>query len=514
MTEKFDAVVLNEKDNCATLLRNLKAGQTALVYLPGGQSPKPIVLKNDIDFAHKVALVDIAAGDSVVKYGEVIGHASCRIKQGQHVHVHNVDSNRARGDETDGDRQTEQENFDNVNNDSLVLNRPVIDAHDMTFMGYPRADGSAGTRNYVGVISCVVCANDVVSKLGEIEGVAGFTHQQGCSQTKPDIESIQEVLINLAKNPNLGAVIYVSLGCESVQSQRVVEEAKKTGKPVELLVIQQEGGLSKTVEKAKTLVEQFKKAIAAERVAVPIQKLKIGLKCGSSDTTQGLSANVVCGKVTEIFAAAACGVVMGETTEFMGAEHIAARHAKDAKTARAIVDLVAAMEARAKAVGVDMRGGQPTRGNIAGGLTTIEEKSLGALAKAGSAVFQAVGRYGQRLDVKGLVMMDAPGREPEMLTGLAASGCNLIIFTTGRGAPQGFPFVPVIKVTGNARTFEIMNEHMDACVAGVTTGETDIDQAARELFEQIMQFACGKSTKAETCHYNNSMNIYVTGPVI
>ena len=191
-----------------------------------------------------------------------------------------------------------------------------------------------------------------------------------------------------------------------------------------------------------------------------------------------------------------------------------AADAADKETAESIVRLVRRMEERALAVGVDMRGGQPTRGNIAGGLSTIEEKSLGALAKAGSAVYQKVIDYGDRTDVRGLVMMDAPGREPEMLTGLAAAGCNLIVFSTGRGAPQGFPFVPVVKITGNERTYRVMNEHMDMCVSGVMSGTQSVADAARELLEEVLAVASGKPSKAERCGYNNSMNIYVTGPVI
>ena len=239
-----------------------------------------------------------------------------------------------------------------------------------------------------------------------------------------------------------------------------------------MIVIQEEGGLTASVAKARTIVEKMKKAIACERVPVPVSRLRVGLKCGSSDTTQGLSANVVVGALTDVLAAAHAGV------------------------------------------GVDMRGGQPTRGNIAGGLTTIEEKSLGALAKAGSAVYQDVIDYGQKTTLPGLVMMDAPGREPEMLTGLAAAGCNIIVFSTGRGAPQGFPFVPVVKVTGNARTFERMNEHMDLSVAGLLQGTETREGAAARLFDAVLRTASGEPTKAERSGYNNSMNIYVTGPVI
>ena len=509
MKEQFDALVIHPADNSATLLRDVAAGE--VVKLSDG---KTLIAVDPVAFGHKIALSAIEKGASVVKYGEVIGTASRPIAKGCHVHVENVDSCRGRGDQGD-DEKTTVSGVKSVGAGRLILGKPVLDASNLTFMGYPRKDGSVGTRNYVGVISCVVCANDVVSKLGEIEGVAGFTHQQGCSQTMPDVKSVANILVNLARNPNLGAVLFVSLGCESVPSNDVLSRAvAETGKPVELVVIQKEGGLTKTLQRARQVIEAMKAEIAADPVPVPFSKLKLGLKCGSSDTTQGLSANVIAGRITEIFAAAGASVVMGETTEFMGAEHIAAAHSVSDEVGRTIGDMVAGMEARARAVGVDMRGGQPTRGNIAGGLTTIEDKSLGALAKAGSAVFQRVINYGENVEQPGLVMMDAPGREPEMLTGLASAGCNLILFTTGRGAPQGFPFVPVIKVTGNERTWQHMNEHMDCCVASVMNGQESYEAAAERLFDAVMAYASGRKTKAEVCSYNNSMNIYVTGPTI
>lgn len=225
---------------------------------------------------------------------------------------------------------------------------------------------------------------------------------------------MDDCLNNLAANPNVGAVLYLSLGCESVPSNIVAEEARKlTGKPVELLVIQKEGGSQETIKEASKIIESLKSRIARDPQPVPIQKLRLGLKCGSSDTTQGLSANAAAGAVTDILAACGAQVVIGETTEFMGAEHIAARRARTPAVAAAIAEAVRRMEDRARAVGVDMRGGQPTRGNIAGGLTTIEEKSLGALAKSGSAVFEAVVDYGEPYAGPGLVMMDAQVVNPK-----------------------------------------------------------------------------------------------------
>jgi altronate dehydratase large subunit len=206
--------------------------------------------------------------------------------------------------------------------------------------------------------------------------------------------------------------------------------------------------------------------------------------------------------------------VLGEVTEFIGAEHLLAKHAKDPQLGQKIIDLVKRMESRAKSVGEDIRGGQPTGGNIKGGLTTIEEKSLGAIAKAGNAPIQAVYGYGEIPETKGLVVMDSPGREPEILTGLAACGCNVIAFTTGRGAPQGFPFVPVIKITGNSRTWERLEDHMDMNVSGVMEGAESLPEAGKRIFHEIIEVASGKLTKAEISGYTKAMDIYTVGPVI
>jgi altronate dehydratase large subunit len=251
-----------------------------------------------------------------------------------------------------------------------------------------------------------------------------------------------------------------------------------------------------------------------KRVECPSSDLVLGLKCGSSDTTNGLAANPALGVTVERLVREGGTAIMGEVTEFIGAEHLLARQCKNEEVGRQMLALVDRMEQRVKAVGVDMRGGQPTPGNIKGGLTTIEEKSLGAIAKAGSAVVQAVYEYGERPTVKGLVIMDSPGREPELLTGMAAAGANVIVFTTGRGAPQGFPFVPVIKVTGNEMTWQRLQDHMDLSVHGVMDGDESLNDAGDRIYEQMLETASGVETKAEINGYVQAMDVYVTGPVI
>ena len=506
----FDAIKINKADNTATVLRDIKAGDEVRVSAEG--TILSVIAQQDIAFGHKIALSEMQPGTSLLKYGEVMGVATQNIHCGELVHVHNADSNRGRGD-LHGDCNAVQSPRVN-GREEWTLHAPFIDLSNFTFEGYVRGDGSVGTRNLVGVFSSVVCANDIVCECSDIAEAAVFTHQQGCSQTSVDVRRVESVLINLAANPNLGAVVVVGLGCESVRTPWVVEQIRATGKPVEYICIQQEGGKAEAVSKVRAKVLELAAGLNPKKTVCGVDKLRVGLKCGSSDTTQGVSANPVIGLITEALAAAGAQVVIGETTEFMGAEHIAAQHAKSQEVADAIVARVADMERRARAVGVDMRGGQPTRGNIAGGLTTIEEKSLGALAKAGSAVFRDVVDYGQRSQEHGLVMMDAPGREPEMLTGLAASGCNLVLFATGRGAPQGFPFVPVIKITGNERTASMMHEHIDCDVSAVIRGEDSLESAAEKVWRFVRVVLAGELTKAEKCRYFGAMNIYTTGPTI
>lgn len=386
----------------------------------------------------------------------------------------------------------------------------------MKFSGYLRPDGQVGTRNYVGIISTVVCANEVARAIADkVNGSVAFSHQQGCCQTPPDLNRVTRTLSGLGRNPNLASVLLVGLGCEGTKMPEVREAIIASGKKVETLMIQEEGGAAGTIAKGVLLAQEM--AIEASSI-IPVEcgpgHIVLGLKCGSSDTTSGLASNPALGMAVERFVKEDAVVIMGEITEIIGAEHIFAAQAKDKETGKKILDLVERMENRAKAAGADMRGGQPTPGNIAGGLTTIEEKSLGAIAKSGNAVVQAVYEYGERPDVKGLVLMDSPGREPELLTGLAAAGCNVIAFTTGRGAPQGFPFVPVIKITGNEKTWNHLRDHMDLSVHQVMDGGETLGQAGERIYEAVEKVASGTRTKAEISGYVQAMDIYVMGPVI
>ncbi len=386
----------------------------------------------------------------------------------------------------------------------------------MEFSGYLRNNGRIGTRNYVGVLSTVVCANEVAEAISQqVTGTACFSHHQGCGQTPVDIQRVNDVLIGLGKNPNLAAVLLVSLGCESTSVSDVSEAIAVSGKRVETVIIQEIGGAGRSIAegtlRAQNMVQEASKQV---RIPCPIDKIVLGLKCGSSDTTQGLAANPALGITSDLMVKAGGTCILGEITEFIGAEHILVKHARTPQIGEQILTLVRRMEDRAKSMGCDMRGGQPTGGNIKGGLTTIEEKSLGAIAKAGDAPIEAVYEYGQAPSIKGLVVMDSPGREPEILTGLAAAGANIIAFTTGRGAPQGFPFVPVVKITGNHVTWEKLKDHMDMDVSAIMTGDKLISEEGDRILEEILEVASGKLTKAEISGYTKAMDIYTIGPVI
>jgi len=386
----------------------------------------------------------------------------------------------------------------------------------MTFMGYRRKEGRAGTRNYVGLLSTVVCANEEAEGIAtRVAGTVPFLHHQGCCQTPVDIARVNSVLTGLGRNPNLASVILVSLGCESTDVEGVARTIAASGKDVKTIVIQEIGGAGRSVAEGALLAQEMvRQASVQQRTSCRASDIVLGLKCGSSDTTQGIAANPALGVASDLVVRGGGTSVLGEVTEFIGAEHLLVRHTRNKEIGEKILSLVRRMEDRAKSVGCDMRGGQPTGGNIKGGLTTIEEKSLGAIAKAGTAPIEAVYEYGQPPDVKGLVVMDSPGREPEILTGLAAAGCNIIAFSTGRGAPQGFPFVPVIKMTGNAVTWEKLRDHIDLDLSALMRGTSSYQAEGQRIYNEILEVASGRMTKAEICGYTRAMDIYMIGPVI
>ena len=384
------------------------------------------------------------------------------------------------------------------------------------FNGYVRQDGKVGVRNYVAILPAVVCVNEVVEAIvANTVMTQGIIHHQGCCQTPPDLERTTDCLIKIGENPNVGAVLIVSLGCEGVDTDRLEAAIRATGKPVERINVQELGGTSAAIkvglDKAQSLIMQIANI---QRTKVDMSHFVMGIKCGASDTTSGIAANPVIGYVADKVIDMGGTVMFGETTEFIGAEHILQRRAKNETVAKDITRIVTEMENRVKAIGVDMRRGQPTPGNIKGGLSTIEEKSLGAIVKSGTKPIEGVIGYTKTPRGKGLWIKDSPGREIELLSGMAVGGAQIILFSTGRGAPQGFPVVPVIKICGNPLTYENMKNDMDINAGLITLGTRSIEEVGEETFAKLLRVADGETSKGEAIKYSKSMDFYMLGPVI
>lgn len=389
-----------------------------------------------------------------------------------------------------------------------------------TFQGYVRENGKVGSRNFVGVIPSVICATDVAQAIcRQVAGTVGFFHHQGCCQLPTDLKRVTDTLISLGCSPNVGAVLIVSLGCEGTDTQRLYQEISPTGKPVELIEIQELGGMSRAIQRGTDLAQALAQKISGlQRETVDISNVVMGIKCGASDTTSGMASNCVIGYVADKLVDFGATVVFGETTEFIGGEHILAQRAvggPEGPIGKKIYEIVERMENRAKTIGEDMRGGQPTPGNIKGGLSSIEEKSLGAIVKSGHRPIQGILEYPDMVtDQKGLWIKDAPGREPEILTGMAATGAQFLCFSTGRGAPQGFPSMPVIKICGNPNTYARMKYDMDLNAGRIIIGEKSIEEVGEEAFEMLLRVLNGQMTKNEAIHYVSTMDIHCVGPVI
>lgn len=372
----------------------------------------------------------------------------------------------------------------------------------------------------VAVIPSVICANDVAQAVcRQVQGTVGYFHHQGCCQLPLDLRRVTDTLINLGRSPNVAAALIVSLGCEGTDHERLYHEIGVSGKPVEIIRIQELGGTSRAIQAGIDAAQRLVLQVSGlQREAADVSEIVMAIKCGASDTTSGMASNCVIGYVADKLVDHGATVVFGETTEFLGGEHILARRAvggEEGSVGKKIYEIVDRMERRAKSLGEDMRGGQPTPGNIAGGLSSIEEKSLGAIVKSGHRPIQGVLEYPDAITTqKGLWIKDAPGREPEILTGMAATGAQAMMFSTGRGAPQGFPSMPVIKICGNPNTYERMQHDMDLNAGTIITGESTIERVGEEAFAVLLRVLSGQMTKNEALAYFGSMDIFCLGPVI
>ncbi|RCW42006.1 MULTISPECIES: UxaA family hydrolase [unclassified Halanaerobium] len=383
----------------------------------------------------------------------------------------------------------------------------------MKFMGYRREDGTAGVRNFLAVIPSVFCANKAAEQIAaNIDNAVSLTHSVGCSQVGEDLEQTARTLKNLATHPNIGGVLIVGLGCERFTPQEFYDTVKASGKPVEKVVIQEEGDSIKAVKAGTEKLYQLNEIVNSyQRVEIDVSELIIGLECGGTDATSGIAANPAIGKTSDILIGEGGSSVFSETTELLGAEHILKRRCVNDEVADKMLNSVERTEGElARATASEKyrhRSALISTGNFDGGVSTVVEKALGNIHKTGSAPITGAVRYAEKLQAKGLNFMDTPGQDGESTTGLAAGGAQIVLFTTGRGTPTGFPTVPVIKITGNDDTYQKMKFNLDVNAGKVILGEEDIDSMGKIIFDYMLEVASGKKTKAEVLGHDELFNI-------
>ena len=371
----------------------------------------------------------------------------------------------------------------------------------MTFYGYRRPDGRVGVRNRVLILPASVCASDTARIIAQqVEGAISFNNQQGCSQVGPDQQFTMDVMAGYAANPNIYGTVVVSLGCENCQMDLVTAAIReRTNKPMEQVIIQEAGGTLKAVETAVRYAKQMvAEAALLQKEEFPLSELIVGTECGGSDPTSGLAANPAIGAMSDLVVKAGGTSILSETSEFIGAEHILARRAANKEVHDRIYEITTRFENHFHAVGEDVRAGNPSPGNKAGGITTLEEKSLGCIHKGGHSTINAVYDYAKQVKSKqGLVIMDTPGNDPASVAAMVAGGAQVVVFSSGRGSPVGHPIVPVVKITGNKLTFAAMEDNIDFSAAPLIYGEKTVEELGEDLLKRVIETACGKQTKAE-----------------
>ncbi len=378
-----------------------------------------------------------------------------------------------------------------------------------TFWGYKRSDGRVGIRNHVLILPASVCASDTTRIIAnQVEGAVSFNHQLGCSQLGEDFEWTMNVVSGYAANPNVYGTIIVGLGCENHQAGLIAEEIKKkTNKPLEILIIQEQGGTLNTIAKGTNLARQMvQDAVQLRREEFPVSELIVATECGGSDPTSGLASNPSIGELSDLVVENGGTAVLSETTEFIGAEHILARRAKNKEVHDKIYEIIYRYEDHIERnTGLSVREGNPSPGNKEGGLTTLEEKSLGCIHKGGTTSVNNVYGYGELMKKgEGLVIMDTPGNDPSSVAGMIAGGAQVVFFSTGRGTPTGNPLAPVVKITGNRETWQIMKDNLDYNASQVIYGEKTMKEQGEDLFNELIEVANGKLTKSEVFGYTET----------
>ncbi|MEQ9406411.1 MAG: altronate dehydratase family protein [Fuerstiella sp.] len=497
LTTTAQLLILHAQDNVAVAAASLPP-QTAVQIADASLETQAA-----IPAGHKMAIHEIPDGQPIVKYGQVIGYASSDIRPGDWVHVHNVVATRP-GQDYDFATQ---------------ICEPPAPLTARTFMGYRRRDGSVGTRNYVAIISTVNCsattAKYVAQELSEldlsdypnIDGIVPLVHKSGCALAfnGEDHRQLNRTLAGFASHPNVGAALVLGLGCETAQATHLEREHQlvqlggtgpsEVDRPM-VLNIQEVGGVRRTVERAvQVLRELLPLANDVERVPIPVSELKVAMECGGSDGNSGITANPAVGVASDLLVAHGATTILSETTEIYGAEHLLTRRAISREVGEQLLERIRWWEDYAARYDASIDN-NPSVGNKNGGLTTIFEKSLGAIAKAGTSPLRAVYRYAEPIREKGFVIMDSPGFDPASVTGKVAGGAQLVVFTTGRGSCFGCKPSPTIKVATNTPMFERLREDMDINAGVILEGRT-VEQVGHEIFERIIATASGQATLSE-----------------
>jgi altronate hydrolase len=488
------AVQLRPPDNVAIAARTLLAGAELAV------NGTVVTVSQRIGLGHKIALRPIRKGDAVYKYGQVIGFAAEDIAPGEHVHVHNVRA-------------------DTFARDYAFCRDcppPPTPAEPRAFQGYDRGDGRYGTRNYLAIISTVNCSASTSKYIADrlrtanllvqypnVDGVVAITHKHGCAMQYdgPDHQQLDRTLAGFARHSNVAAYLLIGLGCETgqaihlIENQGLVQLNGSKKKPL-VLTIQECGGIGKTVEAGvRAVAELLPRINDIRRTTLPASKLILGTNCGGSDGNSGVTANPALGVASDLLVAQGGTTILGETPEIYGAEHLLTRRAVSREVGEKLVERIKWWEWYTGIFGAEINN-NPSPGNKEGGLTTIYEKSLGAIAKAGSTALVDVVGYAEPVRTKGFVVMDTPGYDPVSMTGIVAGGANVLVFTTGRGSVFGCKPAPSIKVATNTPLYEHMRDDMDIN-AGVILEDTPVEEVGRQIFEEILAVASGKKTKSE-----------------